>query len=206
MFHQFFFPLILLIYLLLRYLLDFKLNLSLTQNYLIESLFTLLVIYLFNPIKNIHFSPLKKNEIKSISLNFILFLFFGAFVALVGKSQGLFFPSDLQDSFLVLQLLVIAPFLEEAIYRIMFWNSLEKSYHKEGVTLILSAVLFSFSHLYAIFVISSYHSFIIYQSIYTLILGLLLGQIRRTKKRYIFLVLLHFSFNLGYWLTSILQS
>ncbi len=99
-------------------------------------------------------------------------------------------------------LLIVAPILEECIFRFFLWKACKEINPK--VIWVSTSVIFSYSHFHAFwFVPQSIHPFIIYQTAYTLILGLVCGYFIFKHRSLLSAILIHFFFNLGFYLSSL---
>jgi membrane protease YdiL (CAAX protease family) len=137
-----------------------------------------------------------------------LYIFFaGALIAgyLVFKGTGILqitVPFDLTNNELRFFLLIVAPILEELIFRFFCWQPFEKI--NKSVALITTSLLFSYSHFHSFwFVPAEYQGFIFYQTAYTLILGLACGYSIWRYNSLLGAIFIHFAFNFGFFLSSI---
>lgn len=100
------------------------------------------------------------------------------------------------------QLLIIAPFLEELVFRGLFFGLGEKAQLSSKVNVLYNSILFSISHAPAIWIISpEFHTFIIFQMFYTLGLGFICAQSRYKSQGLGEPILLHFIFNLVFYIS-----
>lgn len=137
--------------------------------------------------------------------------FYGMVIAL-GAGFGIFktasvlkiaIPFDLKGTETLLFLLVVAPILEESIFRFLVWQPIQYISQRPIVALVATSLIFSYSHLHAIwFVPPEIHNFIIYQTGYTLLLGLACGFYIYRHSSLASAILIHFAFNLGFYLAS----
>lgn len=113
-------------------------------------------------------------------------------------------PFDLKGTETLVFLLLVAPFLEELIFRFFIWQPIEWLTGKPIIAWLVTSLMFSYSHLHSIwFLPKEIHSFVVYQTIYTLILGLACGFFKFRNNSIAGAVLVHFGFNLGFYLGSI---
>jgi membrane protease YdiL (CAAX protease family) len=113
---------------------------------------------------------------------------------------GLSIPIDVHSAETVVFLLAVAPVLEELIFRFMIFKSVERVFQSRNAWLV-SSLLFSYSHLHAIwFVPSEYSKFLIYQTAYTLPLALVCGWMVRRQSSLLSAMLVHATFNFGFYL------
>ena len=114
-------------------------------------------------------------------------------------------PFDLKGTETLLFLLLIAPVLEELIFRFFLWQPIDRLTRKPLIPWISTSILFSYSHLHAMwFVPKEIQSFIVYQTIYTLFLGLASGYFVFKYRSIAGAIAIHFTFNLGFYLGSLL--
>lgn len=117
---------------------------------------------------------------------------------------GIQIPFDLKGTEPLLFLLVVAPILEELIFRFFLWQPIEWLGGKPVIAWVATSLMFSYSHLHAIwFVPKEIHTFIAYQTIYTFILGVACGFFVFRNKSVAGAILIHFAFNLGFYLGSL---
>lgn len=147
------------------------------------------------------------------SLNFTKTVTIGAIISVVlgfgtFKAAGILniqIPFDLKGTETLLFLLVVAPILEEAIFRFFLWQPVQFLTCRPSLALIATSLLFSYSHFHAYwFVPSEIHSFIIYQTAYTFLLGLACGHYVYRYSSLTSAMLIHFGFNLGFYCGSLL--
>jgi membrane protease YdiL (CAAX protease family) len=124
---------------------------------------------------------------------------------LVFKGTGLLqisVPFNMTNNELRFFLLIVAPILEELIFRFFCWQPLERI--NKSAALIATSLLFSYSHFHSFwFVPPEYQGFIYYQTAYTLILGLACGYSVWRYNSLFGAILIHFTFNFGFFLSSI---
>lgn len=134
-------------------------------------------------------------------------------IAGLGAGYGIFkiagglsidIPFDLEGTETLLFLLVVAPILEESIFRFLVWQPLQYISQRPIVPLVSTSLIFSYSHLHAIwFVPEEIQSFIFYQTVYTFLLGLACGFYIYRYSSLASAILVHFAFNLGFYLASL---
>lgn len=113
---------------------------------------------------------------------------------------GLNVPMDVRSVETVVFLLAVAPILEELIFRFMLFKSIERVFKSRNAWFVTS-LLFSYSHLHAIwFVPPEYDKFLIYQAAYTLPLALVCGWMVRRQSSLLSAILVHATFNFGFYL------
>lgn len=112
-------------------------------------------------------------------------------------------PFDFSGMITLLFLLVVAPILEELVFRFSLWECFRKLGLNSATTLILTSLLFSLGHFVAFFQTpAEVHSFIYYQTIYVFFLALFIGRQREQSNSLGLPMMLHFCFNLGFLLGS----
>lgn len=117
-------------------------------------------------------------------------------------SIGWTVPFELSGGETIFFLLVVAPVLEEGLFRFLLWTPIARM--NGGAALVVTSVLFSYSHYHAIaFVPADYHAFIYFQTIYTFILALGCGAMMLKHRSLSGAVLMHFMFNLGFYAGSL---
>jgi len=117
---------------------------------------------------------------------------------------GISIPFDLKGTETLLFLLVVAPVVEEGIFRFFLWQPIQILTRQKSVALFVTSLLFSYSHFHSIwFVPSEAHNFIIYQSVYTFLLGLACGYYVYRYASVTGAILIHFGFNLGFYAASL---
>ncbi|MGE3611361.1 MAG: CPBP family glutamic-type intramembrane protease [Bacteriovoracaceae bacterium] len=103
-------------------------------------------------------------------------------------------------------LLIFAPILEELVFRQAFQRVLVGSVGGKNYTFMLVAAIFSFSHLIGLTVLPvEYVPFIGFQIFYTFLLGLICGQALLRFHSIIAPMVLHFIFNLSFYLALQLE-
>ncbi len=130
------------------------------------------------------------------SLNII----FGASIFFLCENMGLVVPFDFSSKSFAFMLIVVGPLMEELLFRGLLWQSLRPIFHSAFWTLLITSVLFSFDHFGAFFrVPADFQSFILFQTFYTLLFGLLWGYSRLKTNSVLAAVILHALFNLGFY-------
>ena len=113
---------------------------------------------------------------------------------------GLVVPFDTLSLETKVFLLLVAPILEEMLFRQTFWKQFESFRLPKASVWILTSAFFSFAHLNAIrFAPPELFTFIYYQTGYTLLLGLACGWVREKYGTVVSAILLHAAFNLGFF-------
>ena len=105
---------------------------------------------------------------------------------------------------LVIQILVLAPIIEECVFRGAFIEFSEKLKMNKEMTIVSNSLFFSLSHLPAIWNLpKEFHSFIGLQLFYTLILGAVCTSSRLKTKGVVAPIILHFIFNLVFYIAIV---
>lgn len=119
-------------------------------------------------------------------------------------AAGIPIPFDLRGTETILFLLVVAPLVEEGVFRFLLWQPIQTLTKHKGVALFATSLLFSYSHFHSIwFVPAEVHNFIIYQSVYTFLLGLACGYYVYRYASVTSAIVIHFGFNLGFYVASL---
>ena len=128
---------------------------------------------------------------------------FGLLVFKTATSLGLPIPFDFSSVEIVFQLLIIAPILEELLYRLALWNCIEAFSSKPKVLIGFSTLLFSLGHFAAYFYVpADFKIFVIYQSVYVIFLSIWVSIGKLKTNRIQTPVLIHFMFNLGFYIAT----
>lgn len=129
-------------------------------------------------------------------------LMIGLFIYRFAFANKILIPFDLTSIESLVFLLIVAPVLEEGIFRFFLWKTFASLNIK--FAFILTTIFFSYSHFHAYwFFPQNFHQFIFYQTIYTLILSLLCGYSVWKYNSLVGSILIHFAFNLGFYLGSL---
>jgi membrane protease YdiL (CAAX protease family) len=102
---------------------------------------------------------------------------------------------------IVLQILILAPLVEELIFRQAIFGLLAKLNFNEKLKIAIGSFLFSLSHAHALrFLPTEFHDFIYIQLIYTFVLGWIVTRARIKSQSILEPIILHFVFNLIFYL------
>jgi len=128
-------------------------------------------------------------------------LCFGFVIYRLGSALNLPNPFDFTSVQVLLLLLVVGPILEELVFRGAIWRLLQVLRTSSSMALIGTTAFFSFAHFFSWWSVpAELHTFIAYQTVYTLFLGWFCGW-RRGQTASIFpAILVHAFFNLGFYL------
>lgn len=105
---------------------------------------------------------------------------------------------------LFLQILILAPIVEEFIFRFAIFGATEKYFKNKNHLLLSNSLLFSISHAPGIFMLpSQFHGFIYIQLGYTFLLGWICSKARLKTGSIIEPIIIHFVFNLLFYIAVI---
>ncbi len=114
-------------------------------------------------------------------------------------------PFNLDDAEMIFLLVLFGPVLEEFIFRFAFWETSQLVLPPKG-TLFLTSLIFSYSHFHAFFIVpDDFKIFVVYQTLYTFLLGWWLGRSYLQTRAIFVPIALHIAFNLGFLLGFILK-
>jgi membrane protease YdiL (CAAX protease family) len=168
-----------------------KLMPSISSIYLFEIIFITVVSILFK----IHLN-FRLQKIRGIVIKLLLTLALAAISLGVIKYFNFETPFKHLDNY-ILQLIVLAPIIEELIYRHVLFGLLAKKKIDNQNHLFFNSMLFSFSHAIAFFSLPSvFYPFIFLQLFYTFVLGWIITKSRIDHVGIQVPILLHFVFNL----------
>ena len=186
-------------YLLLRVLPDFVFwrNLEAFYSYLFECIFVFSVYFFFKA--QVRFLFLKED----LYFSFLPALIGGFLIHQLATRSGIVIPFNLSSPETIFLLLILAPILEEFIFRMALWEPLSVLFKSKSNVLILTSVLFSLGHFMAFFVVPyEYRVFVLYQTLYVILLGLACGWRRWVTGSVLSAIFLHFGFNLGFLIAA----
>lgn len=150
--------------------------------------------------------PAEKLQFAAIAMSLIL----GVMTYEVASMRGIVIPFNLEDPYTIFALLIIAPVLEELLFRQALWFSLETASARwprarEWFPWIATSVLFAAAHFEATFSAPpEFHAFILYQTGYALAIALWWGRVYLQTGSVGLTILLHFGFNAGFFLGSVI--
>jgi len=192
--------LVAIIYLMVRFAFTRQLDeLGPYASYILEAVVCAICVLLFGVKKFVGLFPIKRLDLKLTALSLVSGL------AVYKAAYALEIPIAFQMQALetIVFLLVVAPILEELIFRFVLWQPIARFTKSPVAALVATALLFSYAHLHAIwFVPPEFHAFVYYQTTYTLFLGLLCGFSLYKSNSLLSSMVLHFSFNLGFYLAT----
>ncbi len=150
-----------------------------------------------------------------LSFNLGIFTISGAAARLISVVGAAFFALMLANLFkfpapfkyielLGIQILILAPIVEELIFRHALFGAFRNYFNNENFLLLSNAILFSISHLPAIWALPEvFHPFVYLQLFYTLILGWICAKSRLRTGSVMEPMILHFIFNLIFYVAVI---
>lgn len=142
---------------------------------------------------------------KIVKISLVSF-FMGVGIYLFALQLGVLIPFNFRDRESLLFLLIIAPVLEELIFRFFIWSAIYTIKKDLLIALYSTSIIFSYSHFHSIwFVPNEYRGFIFFQSCYTLILGFACGYSLWRYNSLLGSILIHFVFNLGFYLGFVIS-
>lgn len=172
-----------------------KLPTSISFSYIFDLAFALIICFFYKLPWKFRWKSLK-NSALFISQSLILALFCIASAWYWNMPVPFAMVENLEW-----HLLLFAPILEELIFRQTFQRFLIKRLGGKRVTSMLVAAIFAFSHLIALRVLpDQYIPFIGFQVFYTFVLGVICGQALLRTHSILSPILIHFLFNLCFYL------
>ena len=157
---------------------------------------------LFFLIKGTSYIRLKGAFNKASFIQYIFMIILGFLTFKIAILKNIPIPFELNKKEVIIFLLLIGPILEELIFRFCIQNLSKKIGHS-FLAIGISSILFSFSHFIAYFSVpEGLKVFVIYQAIYTLLLGLWWSINYQKNNSITQVIFLHIFFNLGFYLGS----
>ena len=173
---------------------EYQWDSSISISYLFDFIFISLVALTFKKIPNIkveHQSLLPGKLIATFAM--------ASFVIFLNGLLAIETPFRFIDK-LAIQLLVLAPIIEELVFRFAFFHIFKKFELSPTWQMVVNAGLFSLSHLPAMWTLpSEFQVFVGYQVLYTFALGWVCTKAKMRHKSIIIPVLMHFVFNLTFY-------
>jgi membrane protease YdiL (CAAX protease family) len=143
---------------------------------------------------------------RSLAYHALAALGVGVLIAVVGVQFGWGAPFDFHSPLLWVQLVLVAPVLEEALFRLLAWEVLSEFLKNTKLVLVVVSLGFALSHFAAYFYVPDvFKGFVIYQSVYTFFLALHWGWARMRYRSWLVGVGLHFCVNLAFGLSMLLM-
>ncbi len=151
--------------------------------------------------KNEEIKPWTKGRYKEYLYQMLPWLPLGFILHLLAKISGITIPFDITHLTTTLLLLIVAPVLEELIFRYMLWIAVEKFIKKPEWQIWISAIFFSLGHVIIMMTIPmEFRAFVLYQAAYVLVLSIGASYLRMKSKGMLAPITVHFLFNLGFYL------
>jgi len=151
--------------------------------------------------KNEEVKPWSTGQIKEYATQLIPWLPLGFVVHWLAKISGITIPFDITHPTTVFLLLIVAPVLEELIFRYMLWSAVEKFVKKAEWQIWISAIFFSLGHVIIMMTLpTEFRAFVLYQAAYVVALSIGAAYLRIKTKGMIAPIALHFLFNFGFYL------
>jgi membrane protease YdiL (CAAX protease family) len=117
--------------------------------------------------------------------------------------SGIVIPFDLTVAETIFLLLILAPILEELIFRMALWEPMTAIFRKSSTIVIGTSILFSVGHLISLWAVpEQFRVFVLYQTLYVILLGLGAGWRRLATGSPTASILVHFGFNFGFFIAS----
>lgn len=133
----------------------------------------------------------------------LVLLLAGSLTYVAAGLLGMGVPYDLEAPMTIFFLLIVAPVLEELIFRLALWEGIRAISDQAFSTITISTLLFSIGHLVAYWVVpSSIQAFVLYQALYVIPLSVVISFRRHYANSVFSAMLLHFGFNFGFFLAS----
>jgi membrane protease YdiL (CAAX protease family) len=171
-------------------------------SYLFEVAFVSATIFLYTTERKeelLNFKITKTNFLRLLPWPFLGFAFYRLAV-----KANILIPFDFKNGIGLILLLVVAPILEELIFRFSLWVSFNRLCKNKEAEHWASAIFFSIGHLIAIFTLPpDFRPFVLYQGMYVIILSLGASTMRVATRGVLGPVILHAIFNLGFYLGSL---
>jgi membrane protease YdiL (CAAX protease family) len=162
--------------------------------YLTELVICIYSLVLFKNCFRFYF---EKKNINHFIVNFIL----GVLTLWFAKTIDLIVPFSFENKFDVIMLILLGPLLEECIFRLFIYFSLNNLLIHNNFKVIIVSIIFSLSHFKAYFYVDdTLKSFIIYQSIYTLIISFLWTYQFSKDNNITTPIISHVSYNFGFYI------
>ncbi len=166
---------------------------TISITYLYDLFFSLIVFFAFKS-----FSTIKITN--GIIVRLIATAIISSLCVTIAKLSSLSAPFKYVDN-LFIQILILAPIIEEIVFRYALFVPFQKVFKGKRNLYLFNGVLFSASHASALFILpEEFFGFIYFQIGYTFILGWLCAKARDESKSMIEPILLHFIFNLIFYI------
>tara|TARA_B100001971_G_scaffold215192_1_gene259898 strand:- start:152501 stop:153109 length:609 start_codon:yes stop_codon:yes gene_type:complete len=173
---------------------DYQIDSTISISYIWDILFCILVSLLLK-------TPFKINLNKGFIIRAPLLALMALLCVYIAKWTNLNAPFRYIEN-LAMQIIILAPLIEELVFRHALYEVIKKSKLKMLFQYILGSLLFSLSHAPAIYYLpADFHGFIYFQLIYTFILGWIIIKARERSDSLLEPIVLHFIFNFIFYLS-----
>ena len=128
-----------------------------------------------------------------------VFLGAGSLLCWIILKNDIFVPFQVQEREQLFLLLLGGPVVEEFVFRMALWGIFEKLARSDRISWAFTSLIFSYGHLHAIWSVpEQFKPFIIWQTVYTLFLGISLGAFKLRSNSIYLPILSHVAFNVGF--------
>lgn len=173
---------------------DYQIDSTISISYIWDILFCILVSLLLK-------TPFKINLNKGFIIRAPSLALMALLCVYIAKWTNLNAPFRYIEN-LAMQIIILAPLIEELVFRHALYEVIKKSKLKMLFQYILGSLLFSLSHAPAIYYLpADFHGFIYFQLIYTFILGWIIIKARERSDSLLEPIVLHFIFNFIFYLS-----
>lgn len=171
-------------------------------SYLFEICFVISTYLVFRKKREINLFKFELNQKNIIRL--LPWPFVGYVIYRLALKSTILIPFDFSSYTLVFLLLIFAPILEEFVFRFALWEAVSDYVKSEELQVWISSILFSFGHLASMYMLPpDFRPFVLYQSVYVIILGIGVSQMRIKTGSIFGSIIIHFLFNLGFYVGSL---
>jgi membrane protease YdiL (CAAX protease family) len=173
--------------------------------YGLDAIYTLFSLFFFAEGRFRLAFPITAMNLASVASMVLL----GAITYKVAVFTGVPIPFDLSDPMTIMLLLLMAPVLEELLFRQALWYSVDtavarRPWLRQWFPLIATSVLFALAHFEAYFAVpTEYQPFVLYQTGYTFGIALYFGRAWQSTRSVGFTIALHFGFNFGFFMAPL---
>ncbi len=173
---------------------DIALGTTISASYGFDVLFVL-IVFLLNRKLNL----IGKIKLSSLSFKLVFTFIFSSLCLVFIHFSAVKTPFSFVDN-LFLQMIILAPLIEEFVFREGFYSLQERLSFKGNTLLLVNSILFSLSHYSGTLLIPvEFHSFIYFQMLYTFPLGWICAKSRELSGGIFEPILIHFTFNLVFY-------
>lgn len=177
---------------------DYELHKSISSSYVFDVIFVVIIGLSLKEKINLQIKDPLKLFIKTLLTSFIAIV-----IILLNQKMNLLAPFKFVDQ-LAIQILFLAPVIEEFVFRYGLYHLIRKTSINIKWQLVINSLLFSISHVQAIWILpEDFQGFILYQVGYTFLLGWICTKAMMVHKNIIAPIIIHFIFNLMFYLAVI---